>query len=360
MAIVKGDLVWRESKVMNGGYELGGIPDTTGADAANGGLMTPTQIVGGAKNGIMPDAPQSELTNGSIVFRKAFIHVSNPWSQATIEANGGDLQLVQPRVFVETRTTGEDSAALFLGDQLDVQAALTGTEPLFGGAKLNADASAGATSITVNVEDDEDGVPLNIFRVGQLVRISDKADVEAAGSEEFVTLTAVSAFTGNVQTLTWAAGDALTNAYLASATKVASAIEPATIVSTFDNVTAPTGAGTFGGNIFVNNLGCVEDTWTVLFDSATTYTVSGLNTGALAGSGSTAADFSPGNADFGTSPPYFVIKGGQFTGTWAATDSFTFQTHPASIPLWYRRMIKPGSNSISINKVIVGITAQSS
>lgn len=357
MAIVKSDIVWRKSEVMNGGYELGGSADP-GADATNGGYMTATEAVTGAKNAILPDVPQSELTQGSIKFRKVFIHVANAWNQGQIETDGNDLQLVQPRVFVETYTPGEDSVAIFQGTQSNTQASLTGSERLYGAGQLDADVSASATSLTVNVEDDEDGVPLAIFQVGDVVRISDKADVEASGNEEYVTLTAVSAFTGNVQTLTFS-NDALQNPYTAASTRVASVIEPSTVVASVDNITSPSGSGTFGGTIYVNNLGCVEDTWTVTFTSATTYTVSGTKTGAVSGTGSTSADFSPANADYGTNPPFFVIKGGQFGGTWQTNDTFTFQTHPASIPLWYRQMVKAGASSLSADKVIVGLTGQS-
>lgn len=361
MSIVKTDIKWRKSEVMSGGYEIGGGADPS-ANAANGGIMLATEAITGVKNAIMPDAQQSELTAGSVIYRKVFLHISNAWNQGTIETAGTDLQLVQPRVFVETYTPGDDSLCLVVGTATDTQSSLTGTEDLYGAAQLDADVSASATSLDVYVEDDEDGNPLVIFRIGDLVRVSDKTDVEdTGGNEEFVTLTGVGAFTGNVQTLTFS-GDPLENAYDATTptTRVTSVIEPATVVSSFDTVTSPTGSGTFNSNIFVNNLGCVEDTWTVEFDNATQYHVTGTKTGLLAGTGAIGSDFSPQNTDYGTNPPYFVIKGaGNWGGTWADGDTFTFKTHIAAIPVWYRRMIPADTASLTANKVIVGINGQS-
>ncbi len=360
MAIVNTDLVWRKTEVMDGLYELDG---SSVSSPTNGGIMLADVATSAVKNAILPDAPQSELTAGSVLYRKVAIHVSNAWDVSAIDTAGTDLSLVQPRVFIETYTEGQDAVALAVGTAIDTQNELTGSEPLYGSAQLDAGISAAATTCDVYVEDDEDGTPMVIFRVDDLVRISDKTSVSDATPthyEEYVTLTAVGSFTGNVQTLTWAAGDALVNAYAAVDTRVASVIEPSTLVSTVDTITDPTGSGTFIGDILVNNLGCVEDTWTVTFDNATQYTIEGDETGVLLGTGAIGSTFSPQNTDFGTNPPYFKMpESGGWDGTWADGDTFTFKTHVAAANIWYRRMIKAGTGSLTANKVIVGITGQS-
>ena len=68
------ELIWRKSNVMEGGKELGGSADPS-ANPANGGIMTSVEAVDLVKNAIFPDAPQSELTSGSLLWRKIFIHV---------------------------------------------------------------------------------------------------------------------------------------------------------------------------------------------------------------------------------------------------------------------------------------------
>lgn len=358
MSVQNTEILWRKSHTMQGGFEIGGGADPS-ANAANGGVMLATEAVHAAKNAIWPDAPQSELTNGSIAFRKAFIHIANALDQSRIETDGADYSIIQPRVFVETSTPGDDSIAIFLGTQSDTQSSLTGSEDLYGSATLDVDASATDTSIVVLVEDDEDGNPLVLFRTGNTVRISNKTTVDAIGDEEYVVLTGVSGFTGNQVTLTFS-GDPLENNYLASNTRVASCLTPSTLVSTVDNISAPSGSGTFNDLIYVNNLGCVEDTWTVEFDSATAYHITGTRTGLLSGAPTISGEYAPANTSFGSNPPFFVIKGsGNWGGTWADGDTFTFQTHPASVPLWYRRMIQAGSASLTPNNVIVGITGQS-
>ena len=65
------ELIWRKSDVMAGGKELGGVADPS-ANPANGGRMTSVESGDAVKNDIFPDAPQSELTSGSLLWRKVF------------------------------------------------------------------------------------------------------------------------------------------------------------------------------------------------------------------------------------------------------------------------------------------------
>lgn len=90
--------------------------------------------------------------------------------------------------------------------------------------------------------------------------------------------------------------------------------------------TAVTTLGTIAsGSIAVTDTaGPINDTWTVVFSSATAFDVYGLITGHV-GAGTTSADFEPDNGG----NPYFSIDGTGtpfFTGTWAADESYTFTT----------------------------------
>lgn len=329
MSIVSAELVWRKSATIS--------------DAgSNGGVMSATASTSGVKNNIFPDVPQSERTAGSDKYRKMFIHV----------ANDDDLTLVAPKVFVETRTPGDDAVTLFAATQSDTQSGITGAEQKYGMGTLNGTVSALATTIVVDVED---WANLPIFADAMVIRISDKTDInDAVNNEEYATISGAPSVNVNEITLTLAAG--LTNGYTAGVTKVSSVYEPGDVSASADNVVV-TGSGSFVSGIVLDSIGSIEDSWTLTFDTATNYTVVGSATGSV-GSGTVGGDFSPNNSDY--TKPYFTIQSSGFSGTFTASDTITFDTHPASVPVWYYRKVPAGANSLSGNSVIVAIDGESS
>lgn len=68
--------------------------------------------------------------------------------------------------------------------------------------------------------------------------------------------------------------------------------------------------------------GPIDDTFTVIFSSATAFDVYGLTEGDV-GSGTVSVEFAPDNAG----NPYFTIPADYFTGTWATSDVYTFKTN---------------------------------
>ena len=196
------------------------VNDTT----ANGGVMSSTEIVGGIKNNVWPDVPQAERTAGSVKYRKTFLKV----------ANDDDLALTTARIFVETPTPGDDTVVLMTGTQTDTQAEADDYSRLYGAGALDADVSAGAGSLAVNVETGNASGGANIFQDGDLVRISDKTTVDAVtGTTEFVRLASTGgvSWNGDQATLTLESGVTLANAYAATTpTRVASVLEVASIV----------------------------------------------------------------------------------------------------------------------------------
>ena len=153
MSIIANELVWRK-------------PAEVSDAGSNGGRMAFASINSAVKNNIFPDVPQSERTAGSTKYRKIFIHV----------ANDADLALVAPKVFVETRTPGDDNVTFIAGTQRDTQSAITGSETKFGAGVLNANVSGGTNTITVLVEDAAN----DIFPNGSTIRISDKTSINGA------------------------------------------------------------------------------------------------------------------------------------------------------------------------------------
>jgi hypothetical protein len=306
--------------------------------------MTATAIASNVKNNLWPDVPHSERVSGSTKNMKVFIHI----------ANDDDLALIRPRVFVETATPGDDAVVIFPGTFTDTQSGIAPTR-VYGAGRLAVSVIAGATSVQVNTE----GAALDYFKPGDLIRISNKATVDAvAGTVEYATIAAGGvSYAGNTATLTLT--DALVNAYNNADTKVASVYEPDDIVGDYENVGGSLGSGTFdpsGGTLSVDSIGGVYDEWTITFTSATAFTCSGSVSGAV-GTGNRSSNFSPVNASLGR--PFFTIDFSAWGGTFVAGNTVTFRTIPAALPLWYRRVIPANAGSLSGNLVTVAIDGES-
>ena len=342
MSIQSSEIKWYKPAVVN---------DTT----ANGGAISSDEIVDGVKNNVWPDVPQAERTAGSVKYRKTFIKV----------ANDDDLTLIDPRIFIETHTPGDDSIVLMAGTQTDTQAEADDYTRFYGAGDLDSDASASDGSVTVNVEDGNGSGGHAIFQNGDLIRISDKASVDAgSGNTEFLRLADPGgvSWNGNQATLTFDTGVTLANGYAAAATRVASVIEAADIQATFDNWVESSASGTYDEStypVILDNIGSIEQTWTLTFSDATTFTCAGDGVGSVGGGSIGGGDFAPNNADF--SKPYFTLTDGTppWGGTWAAADTIVFKTHPAAIGIWEKRTVPAGADSLSGNKVIVAITGES-
>lgn len=316
----------------------------------NGGRLSANEIADNVKNNLWPDVPQSERIAGSTKYRKCFVKV----------ANDADLGLIAPRIFVETATPGDDRVVIFPGTNTDTQDDLGGAERLYGSGLLDADVSAGAASVAVEVENSGDA----IFQNGDLIRISDKTEVNAvAGNTEFIRLAASNAvsWNGTLATLTFDSGVTLANGYTtAGNTRVASVIEGADpLAGTVSGWNESTVAGTYDETTYPvqsDHIGGIEELWTLTFTSATAFTCAGDSVGSVSG-GTIAGDFSPNNADF--DKPYFVLSSAGWGGTWAANDTITFTTHPAAMAVWEKRIIPPNTGSLSGNKVILGLSGES-
>lgn len=331
MSIIPSELRWFKSQ-------------TVSDAAANGGRMSTVESPSGVKNNIFPDVSLSERTAGITRFRKLFLKVSND----------DDLTLFNSRVFVQLNTPGDDNVTFFPGNQRGIQGSITGSERLYGAGRLAANVSAGAVSLQVNTE----GAALNVFRVGDLIRISDKTSVGGAGNEEFVTVDAVS-YAGDVATITIPA-PGLANAYASPATGVSSVYEAGDVKTgvTAPSITSAAGTADFVANpIQGDNLATIEQDWTLTFTSSSAYTIVGDVVGNV-GSGNLSSDAAPGNPSF-AGKPYFTLPSAAWGGTWAPGDTVTFTTSPAAVPLWYRQEVPAGAAALSGDRVIVGFTGES-
>lgn len=310
--------------------------------ATNGGVMSNNEVVSAVNNNIFPDAPQSERMAGSTKYRKVFFK----------NTNSANLALLNPRVYLDKYTQGDDAVYFMASTQTELQSEIGGSPKLYGAGKLDVNAAAGATTLKVLIE----SASRQFFANGDVIRISNRPTVNAAGQEEFITVSGAPTIAGSVVTLTLATP--LANSYLAADTRVANVLSAGATLApslTGSNV-ATVGNGDLAfGSVTLGNLGTVYDQWTLTFTSSTAFTIEGVRSGSL-GSGNTLADSAPANPNSGT--PYFTIPAAAFSGAWAAGDTATFTTVPANIPLMAVRIIPTGAAAIAGNKFTIAIDGE--
>jgi hypothetical protein len=313
-------------------YKSTTVTNTT----ANGGRISPTQIISGASANVFPSAFQSELTSGSTTRRKVFLKC----------ANDADEILTAPWCLLDGPTAAGDYVYFHVGTQRDTAADITGSERKYGAAPLKTTISSGATSITVTVEAT---ALTGIFQSGDTIRITDKLTPSSGtGNEELRVISGSPSVSGSDVTISLTVGT--TNGYTAGS-KVASVYKPGTDLACTVTNWSETGAGTYNESanpVVCDNIGTIEQTWTLTFSSATAFSVSGDTVGSV-GSGTVSANFVPVNADW--AKPYFTLASAGFGGTWANGNTIVFQTHPAAIPLWETHVIPASTASLAGNAV---------
>lgn len=295
-------------------------------EATNGGRMSANLIVSGVKNNIFPDVPDAERVAGSTKYRKVFWKIENP---------NNDI-LNNAKVYMTKFTNGDDWIVFFHGTQIDTQNDITGSERLYACAPLATDITAGDTSCTITLEDSSLN---NTFQDGDTIWIGDGTN------EEFHENVTVSV-SGTSVTINLASGDSFQNAYSHTNTIVGSCYTQTEVKTYYDNLVKNSASGTFDDTnypILMDSVGTVEDSWTITFTSATDFDCSGSAEGNV-GSGNINSDFSPTNSDFGQ--PYFTIQQEAWGGTWASGDTLTFDTHPCSVPIWFKRVVPANAGTV--------------
>ena len=331
MSITPSELVWRK-------------PQEVSAVSTNGGRMTSIVSPSNVKNNLFPDVPQAERTSGSVLLRKAFIHV----------ANDADLMLIAPKVYIESRTPGDDNVVFIPATKRGRATNITGAEQKYGAGLLSSSASIAATTISVGVE----SAALAIFTDGMLIRISDRTAFDSAGNEEFVTISGAPSYAGNIATISFT--PALENGYAATVTKVASVYLPGDVAASSSAFLVTSAAGTYNAvdnPILLDHIASVSQDWVLTFTSGTAFTISGDELGVV-GTGNISSGASPTNPQY--SKPYFTLSPAGFGGTYLSGNTISFSTEPAAIPIWYRREVPAGATSLSGNSVIVVVDGESS
>ena len=335
MPILDNEIIWRPAALMS---------DTV--PAQNGGRMTLSQLVSGVKNNLFPDVSQSERTAGSTKWRKAFVHINS----------AQDTALLNTRLFLDALTPAGDFVVFHLGTQTDTEDQVGGRP--YGIGTLYAPIVGGAVQIQLACEHNGQYATLQPFRIGDVLRVSDRPSTGGAGNEEWVSITGI-AYGTDFATVD--VSPAIANNYATANTLVSSVLELPSVVAAWSGIAVTSMGGSFDsatvGNLVAHNKGAVEENWTLTFTSATTFTVSGNTVGTLASPGSVSADYAPLNPATGT--PYFTIKAIGWGGSFQTNDTVTFATQPAAIPIWYRRQVPAGTFSLANDFTSLAIHGES-
>ena len=301
----------------------------------SGGRLSSTEVLNGYLNGLFPNVSEDERTAGITITKKAFFKV----------ASAANTQAVNAKTYLADITPSGGRAVIVAATQRDT----TPAGRYYGAGRLNADVIATATSIIVDAEAGN-GVNL-IFQVGDKLRIDD------GSNGEFVTIDTVSWATDQA-TITLTAG--LKYPYLAaSATTISSCIESATIECSTDNWGETSTSGNYDEIAYPvtnNNIGGIEQTWTLTFTSTTDFSVIGDTVGNV-GTGSISANFTPINADFAQA--YFTLLASGFGGSWAVNDTIVFQTHPATQAFFLQLIVDAGTAEYSNDDITPQIYIES-
>ncbi len=310
--------------------------------STNGGRMSADEIISGVVNNVWPHVPKAERTAGAELHRKIFIKA----------ADDTDGTLMAAQQYIHQPTDGDDNIVAFVGTLTDTQADITTNERKYGAAVLQANITGNPSTFVVTVEDASLATGTDaLFQDGDDIILTEKLTPDAvSGNEEFLTISGTPSVSGADVTITVA--EAIANDYTAGSAWAASIIDKGdTECSTDTFVDTTAGDGAYDDSLYpviCDNIGTVEDSVTIQFTDATHFSCTG-SSGIDYGTGDTATDFSPTNADF--TKPYFTLEAAGFSGTWAATDTITFNIHPAAFAIWLRRTVPAACASLANNKV---------
>lgn len=333
MSITKAQLVIRKAVVEADG-------------ASGGGRMSSTAITSGTKNNILPNVSLAERSAGITRYRKRFLHVTNT----------EELTLIDPKIFLDQQTTGDDAVLIFAGTQTDTVADLAGSERLYGTGKLDTSLTIGGQVVKVLTE----GAAFNYFRNGDKIRISNMANVEATvGNDQYVTISSVPTYAGSVATFNIL--ETIQYNFDAASTRVASLLPTSDMKASVTSLAVATvGSGDFDGvlhPIQTFNLSTIQQNWVLTVKGGGTQVNVVGDTVGDQGDFSLSTDISPANPVLLSA--YFTLPVAGLSGTFANGDTISFTTIPNSFGIWFKQVVPPATNNLAGNSFRLGIVGES-
>jgi hypothetical protein len=315
---------------------------------ANGRMDGASPVTSGALQNVFPHVTSAQRTAGHFDYRKTFWKIAD-------DADGAALD---PEIYQDAPTlSATDYIVMFLMGQRDRVEDLTGyatgtdTQTKYGSAVLEEDITAGASTIVVTVKNAALASGNDaIFRNDGKIKLTDKATADAlTGNEEVLTIAGAPVVSGTEITITVA--EEIANNYTANGVaRVSSMIKPGDIETSSTTPVVTSAAGTLNTTtypIILDNIGTVDEDWTITFTDATHYTLTGDSLGTVT-TGTISADLAPNNPDF--TKPYFTLEWEAFGDTWAAGNTITFTSHPAAVGIGQKRGTPAGTASLANNR----------
>jgi len=311
---------------------------TVSDNASNGGRMNPSsQVTSGVRNNILPNTTQAERDAGITRYRKVFC----------ANRNSDNLELQYPYVHMTSDTPADDAVFLVLGDFRNIQSDLnlSANVPWRGGVgDLETALSVSDTEIRVQFEDSDLRIYPNTTEAPAGNR---KLWIGEGATEEMVTW---SSYTVDSTVIVYTLTSGVINDYTTAAKVAHVYTQDEDIIPSSDDWTETSTLGTYDETTYplvLDNLGTIDDEWTLTFTSATAFNVEGLYTGSV-GSGNISSLLSPINP--GTSSPYFTLSNLGWGGTWASGNTVTFSTKPSAISFWVVQDVPANTPSFSNNE----------
>lgn len=302
-------------------------------DSTNGGPISNNEAVSGVVNNIWPHVLKAERDSGSVLWRKVFLKVVTNTQETFLGS----------QMWNESPTAADDYIDMFPGTADDTQATVSTADGYCAGV-LTANAAATSSTLQVQLED---AAQAPFFPDTRLIRITDKSTPESGtGTEEQHLVSGTPVLVGDVLTITLATP--LENSYVIG-DKVQGVYESGDITGGSGNLVVTSTAGTFDDTIYpptANNAGAVSEEITLEFTDATSFTVVGSVTGALA-SGTVSVDYTPSHPVSGYD--MFTIDSAAFGGTYALGDTVVFDIVGAYAPFWLRRTVPAGAGGLADN-----------
>ena len=306
--------------------------------AANGGRPADAPMSLSAKNNAYPDVNSAQRSAGDRRWRKIFL----------ANLNGQNLAGEAGLVIMDNHTAYGDYCYFTPATMEDYESDLTGDEPMYGAALFAADAAAGATQISLALED---AALAPMLEVGREILLSTRNAFEntasTVGVEEMHSIAAVTV-SGTTASVTLAAplehDFAVENGARASVVYRPQDQEP--------RVTDWSGGG--ASPVVLSNRGTIRQRWTISFTSAATYELAGDTVGGL-GTFQVAANAAPVNpAAWASGAPYLTIPADSLIG-----HTITFYTSPAMTPIWVNNVIPAGTTEYGLTDVGIGWQVES-
>ena len=287
----------------------------------DGGRMSSALVVKEFNGyGNLPAVSVENQASGITNIRKAFVKItdiSNPI-------------ITKALVYLRKENDLPDTYALLThGTQTDIVSAMESRK--YSTGKLTSDVSVLATSLSITFHPEI--IADDVIKAGDTIIITNGTLTNKA---------VVSSTTPSANQTDIVFSPALSNSFLAADTFVASCILTENLSATIDNIDKSLLTTTTFDNAALesNSIGGIEQTITVTMLTASTFLVESDVLTELP-NGSVGADYAPLNPAF--FEPYFRINSSGWGGTSVANESFSFQTHPAAIPVFVSHITDAGA-----------------